>query len=238
MNERQSRLLQAIIDEFTSTALPVGSKQIVEGGYFDISGATVRNEMQILAEEGYIEQPHTSSGRIPTAQGYRVYVREHMQPTEHEVRARKQFETLKHQYMQRKDQEFVYDAVAMLSRMTPNVVFATVPHKDRLFYLGLCNVLKQPEFLVNPRMASGVAEVLEDSFGTLLDSFDIDDTVKYYIGDENAFEQINSCSVMLTSYTVRGTQGAIGILGPMRMDYSYNTVALDLIADMIRQSAS
>ena len=236
MNERQSRLLQAIIDEFISTALPVGSKQIVEKGYFDVSGATVRNEMQILAEEGFIEQPHTSSGRIPTAMGYRLYVREHMKPNKYEAQVRQQFQTLKDQYFERKDQEFVYDAVAMLSRMTPNVVFATVPHKDRVFYLGLCNVLKQPEFLMNPRMASGVAEVLEESFGKLLDSFDIDETVKYYIGDENAFEQINSCSVMLTSYKVRGTEGAIGVLGPMRMDYSYNTVALDLVADMIRNT--
>lgn len=237
MNERQSRLLQAIIDEFITTALPVGSKQIVEKGYFDVSGATVRNEMQILAEEGFIVQPHTSSGRIPTAQGYRMYVREHMKPTAHEKQVRKQFETLKEQYMQRKDQEFVYDAVAMLSRMTPNVVFATVPHKDRVFYLGLCNVLRQPECLIDPRMASGIAEVLEESFSTLMDSMQIDEKIRYYIGDENAFEQISSCSVMITSYNVRGTEGAIGILGPMRMDYSYNTVALDLVADMIRTSS-
>lgn len=234
MNERQSRLLQAIIDEFISTALPVGSKQIVEKGYFDVSGATVRNEMQILAEEGFIEQPHTSSGRIPTATGYRIYVREHMKPNNHEVQARKQFQTLKQHYFKQKDQELVYDAVAMLSRMTPNVVFATVPHKERVFYLGLSNVLRQPEFLVDPKLASGVAEVLEDSFSALLDGFEITETVQYYIGDEHAFEQINSCSVMLTSYKVRGTEGVIGILGPMRMDYAYNTVALDLVADMLR----
>ncbi|MCA9371056.1 MAG: hypothetical protein KC680_03800, partial [Candidatus Peregrinibacteria bacterium] len=170
MNERQSRLLQAIIDEFIATALPVGSKQIVEKGYFDVSGATVRNEMQILAEEGFIEQPHTSSGRVPTAIGYRVYVREHLKPTKHEVQVRKQFETLKEHYFKRKDQEYVYDAVAMLSRMTPNVVFATVPHKDRVFYLGLSNVLRQPEFIADPRMACGIAEVLEESFSRLLDS--------------------------------------------------------------------
>lgn len=237
MNERQSRLLQAIIDEFISTAIPVGSKQIVERGYFDVSGATVRNEMQILAEEGFIEQPHTSSGRVPTAIGYRMYVREHMKPTQYEKQARKQFETLKDQYYKRKDQELVYDAVTMLSRMTPNVVFATVPHKDRVFYLGLCNVLKQPEFVVNPQLASGVAEVLEDSFSQLLDRLVIDETVRYYIGDEHAFDQINSCSVMLTSYQVRGTDGVIGILGPMRMDYAYNTVALDLVADMLRNDS-
>ncbi len=236
MNERQARLLQAIIDEFIATALPVGSKQIVSHGHFEVSGATVRNEMQILSEEGFIAQPHTSSGRIPTAQGYRVYVREFLKPGKHEVLVRKKFDLLKGEYFKRKDQERVYDAVAILSRMTPNVVFATVPHKDRVFYLGLCNVLRQPEFLHDPSLASGIAEVLEEKFSKLLAKFPIDETVQYYIGDENALEQIQSCCLMVTSYAVRDTDGVIGILGPMRMDYGYNTAALDLAADLLRST--
>lgn len=234
MNDRQSRLLQAIIDEFITTALPVGSKQIVEKGYFTVSGATVRNEMQNLAEQGFIVQPHTSAGRIPTARGYQVYVREHMQPSKSEKQVRKRFSELKDEYLKKKDQERVYDAIAMLSRMTPNVAFATVPHKERVYYLGLCNCLKQPEFLVDPRLASGIAEVLEEQFDTLISSLDVSDEVRCYIGEENVLEQVQSCSIMMTSFDVRGEKGVVGILGPMRMDYSYNHVALDLIADMLR----
>tara|TARA_Y100000310_G_C20611344_1_gene778151 strand:- start:265 stop:975 length:711 start_codon:yes stop_codon:yes gene_type:complete len=234
MNERQSRLLQAIIDEFITTAVPVGSKQIVEKGYFDCSGATVRNEMQTLAEEGFIVQPHTSAGRIPTARGYRTYVRECIKPSKCEKQVRKRFAELKTEYFKRKDQERVYDAVAMLSRMTPNVVFATVPHKERVYYLGLCNVLKQPEFLVDPRLASGIAEVLEEKFDTLLGSLEVDEQVRCYIGEENLLEQVQSCSVMMTSFAVRADDGVIGILGPMRMDYAYNQVVLDVVADMLR----
>ena len=224
----------AIIDEFIATALPVGSKQIVEQGYFDVSGATVRNEMQILAEEGFIVQPHTSAGRIPTPQGYRLYVREFLKPAKHELQVRKKFDLLKEEYFKRKDQERVYDAVAILSRMTPNVVFATVPHKDRVFYLGLCNVLRQPEFLVDPSLASGIAEVLEEKFSKLLSEFAIDNTVQFYIGDENVLPEIQSCSLMVTSYAVRSTEGVIGILGPMRMDYGYNTAALEMVAGLLR----
>ncbi len=234
MNERQSRLLQVIIDEFIATALPVGSKQIVDRGYFDVSGATVRNEMQILSEQGFIVQPHTSAGRVPTAHGYRMYVRECMQPTQHEAAVRKRFGSLKDHYLQRKDQERVYEAVALLTQMTPNVAFATVPHKDRIYYLGLCNVLRQPEMLSDPRLASGIAEVLEEHLTKVLQTIEIDDQVRYYIGDENLLEQIKSCGLMVTTYSVRGESGVIGILGPMRMDYSYNTVALDLIADLLR----
>lgn len=235
MNDRQSRLLAAIIDQFIHTAVPVGSKQIVEHGGFTVSGATIRNEMQILSEEGFIVQPHVSAGRVPTAKGYRTYIKHGLEPTKAEKAARNQFDTLKQQYFKRKDQELVYEAVALLAHMTPNVVFATVPHKERVYYLGLGNVLKQPEFQVNPLMASGIAEVLEEHLSLFLDQITVDDEVRYYIGEENILEQIQSCSTIVTQYTVHSEVGAIGILGPMRMDYAYNTVALELVADMLRE---
>ena len=76
MDSRQSKLLAAIIDQFIQTALPVGSKQLLSHSaeFSVLSGATIRNEMRVLGEEGFLEQPHISAGRIPTAKGYRVYV--------------------------------------------------------------------------------------------------------------------------------------------------------------------
>lgn len=233
MNERQSRLLAAIIDEFIATAVPVGSKQLTEKGGFSVSGATIRNEMQVLSDEGFITQPHISAGRIPTARGYQAYVREHMKPTRYEKAVRKKFATLKDQYLMKKDQERVYEAVALLTHMIPNVAFATVPHKSRIYYLGLCNVLKSPECCSDPSLASGIAEVLEEHLTDMLDTLEVDDQVRYYIGEENFLEQIHSCSMLVTKYNVRGEEGVIGVLGPMRMDYGYNTVALELITDMI-----
>ena len=234
MNERQSRLLEAIIDEFIATALPVGSKQLTERGGFRVSGATIRNEMQVLSDEGFIMEPHISAGRIPTAQGYQEYVRKQMKPTKYEKAVRKRFASLKDQYLMRKDQERVYEAVALLTHMIPNVAFATVPHKDRIYYLGLSNVLKSPECCSNPALASGIAEVLEEHLSTMLSQLEIDDQVRYYIGEENVLEQIHSCSMMVAHYRVRDEKGVIGILGPMRMDYGYNTVALELIIDMLK----
>lgn len=234
MNERQSKILAAIIDQFISTALPVGSKQIVEHGYFKVSGATVRNEMQILSDEGYIMQPHVSAGRVPTAQGYKMYVEQHMQPVQCEQQVRKKFNTLKEQYFNRKDQERVYEAVSLLSHMMPDVAFATVPHKERVYYMGLANAFKQPEFQHNPTLASGVAEVLEDHLTEVLAHLDIDDQVRYFIGEDNVLPQVHSCSLMVTEYQVRDQKGTVGILGPMRMDYAYNTVALEMVADLLR----
>ncbi|MBT7761533.1 MAG: hypothetical protein HN735_02125, partial [Candidatus Peribacter sp.] len=195
-----------------------------------------RNEMGQLEDEGYLEQPHISAGRIPTALGYRMYVREQMKPNSQEALVRKRFATLKDQYLMKKDQEKAYEAVSLLTHMIPNIAFATVPHKERVYYLGLSNVLKQPEIQADPVMASGIAEVLEDHLTTMLEKIEVDDQVRYYIGEENILEQIHSCSLMVTNYQMRDFEGVIGILGPMRMDYGYNTVALDLITDMMKSA--
>lgn len=237
MNTRQSKLLQAIIDQFIASAIPVGSKKLLESGEFHCSSATIRSEMGLLEDEGFLEQPHVSAGRTPTAKGYRMYVQQFMQPSSQEKVVRKRFETLQEQYFHRKDQERVYEAVALLAHMSPNVAFARVPHKERLYYLGLANVFRQPEFQLNPSLASGVAEVLEEHLHELLDRLQVDEQVRYYIGEDNILPQVQSCSLMVTEYTVRDQRGAIGILGPMRMDYAYNTVALDMAAELLRRYA-
>jgi len=236
MNTRQAKLLAAIINQFVETALPVGSKRLLEMGDFSVSSATIRNEMSALEDEGFLVQPHVSAGRVPTAKGYRVYVKEFMEPSNHEIKVRKQFDVLREQYFKRKDQERVYESVSLLSQMIPNVAFATVPHKDRMYFMGLANTLRQPEFQANPILASGVVEVLERKLSDLLDAVELTDTFKYFIGDEHFLPSIPSCSVLVKNYTLRGEQGAIGIIGPMRMDYAYNTVALELVSDLLKAS--
>ncbi len=234
MNPRQAKLLQAIIDQFIQTALPVGSKRLLETAGFSVSPATVRSEMSFLEEEGFLLQPHISAGRIPTAKGYRMYVQKFMQPDEHQKLVQKRFDTLKDHYLIHKDQERAYDAVALLASMMPNVSFATVPHRERVYYLGLANILRQPEFIENPTMASGVVEVLEGKLGEMLSNIEVDDNVRYYIGEDHLLPQIQSCSLIVKEYTLRGQKGAIGILGPLRMDYAYNTMALEMVSDLLR----
>lgn len=234
MNTRQAKLLSAIIDQFIQTAEPVGSLNLLAGREFQVSGATLRNEMRLLCQEGFLEQPHVSAGRIPTAKGYQLYVREYIQPSKEMQKVQKSFDRLKQTYTRRKEQEKVYEAVTLLSHMIPQVAFATVPHKDMVYYLGLANTLRQPEFVQSPMLATGVIEVLESGLSKILENAELDDTVQAYIGDEHLLPQIQSCSMLVTRYDLRGTHGAIGILGPMRMDYAYNTAALDLIRDFLK----
>ncbi len=74
MDNRKSRLLNSIIEEYIDSAEPVGSGLIVEKYNLNVSPATVRNEMMELEKEGFIYQPHTSAGRVPTEAGYKFYV--------------------------------------------------------------------------------------------------------------------------------------------------------------------
>lgn len=76
MDNRKRRILQAIVEEYINTAEPVSSGSIVKKYGLDLSSATIRNEMAELEKVGYLEKPHTSSGRIPSAKGYRLYVNE------------------------------------------------------------------------------------------------------------------------------------------------------------------
>ena len=78
-SSRRQRILAAIVELYNETGEPVGSKRLMELLPDDVSSATIRNEMAQLAEQGYLEQPHTSAGRIPSALGYRYYI-DHLLP--------------------------------------------------------------------------------------------------------------------------------------------------------------
>ncbi|MEA3075157.1 MAG: heat-inducible transcriptional repressor [Actinomycetota bacterium] len=74
LDDRKADILRAVVEEYIDTAQPVGSSRIVQSGGLQVSPATVRNELSVLEREGYLTQPHTSAGRIPTEKGYRFFV--------------------------------------------------------------------------------------------------------------------------------------------------------------------
>ncbi|HZG16391.1 MAG TPA: heat-inducible transcriptional repressor HrcA, partial [Candidatus Bathyarchaeia archaeon] len=80
LTDRQRMILSAIIDNYIQSAEPVGSRTISKREGVGFSSATIRNEMADLEELGYLEQPHTSAGRVPSTKGYRFYVDNLIQP--------------------------------------------------------------------------------------------------------------------------------------------------------------
>ena len=85
LDDRKKKILKAIIKTYMETGEPVGSRTISKFADLNVSSATIRNEMSDLTDMGYIVQPHTSAGRIPSDKGYRLYVDELMKEKESEV---------------------------------------------------------------------------------------------------------------------------------------------------------
>lgn len=233
--DRRRSILNAIIREFIETAEPVGSHAIVVGYHFSVSPATIRNEMVNLEEEGLLYQPHTSAGRIPTDTGYRLYVDELADFVEAEKQAEKALQKVLHEYAIQKAREKIYDAVRILAHATGNASFATLPDNRRTFYLGLSNVLRQPEFARDPMRASQVVEVLEDTdhFVQTLRQLDLDNETKIFIGKENILPQIQSCAMVVSPYKVGHFDGFFGILGPTRMKYPFNYAMVKKVRELV-----
>ena len=100
LSGRKKKILAAVVEEYIRTAEPVGSKTVAQTADLGCSSATIRNELAELASMGYLEQPHTSAGRVPTPQGYRMYVNElmeHKDLTAEETQAITQSLTGRHQ---------------------------------------------------------------------------------------------------------------------------------------------
>lgn len=235
MIDRQTQILKAIIQHFVSTAEPVGSNTLFISYSFKVSPATIRNDMMSLEEKGYIYQPHTSSGRVPTTTGYRHYIDKLADYEEARKKAKIQLQRIYEQYETEKAREQIFDAVSLLSRATDNVSFATLPDNNRTFFLGLSNALKQPEFRDRAINASEVVEVLEksDNFIKTLGDLDIEEKPKVFVGEENILPQIQSCSIIVSRYQFDDYEGFLGLLGPMRMDYAYNIVMTEEVKKLL-----
>ncbi|WP_425057579.1 Heat-inducible transcription repressor HrcA [Sporomusa carbonis] len=126
LDERKRQILQAIIDDYISTAEPVGSRTIARKYNLGISPATVRNEMADLELLGYLEQPHTSAGRIPSVKGYRFYVDCLLAPPQISDRDIAIIDNW-YQTKARRIEEVFQETVKILSRITRNVSMVLAP---------------------------------------------------------------------------------------------------------------
>jgi heat-inducible transcriptional repressor len=145
LTQRRSNILRIIVGEYISTGLPVSSHTVARRGV-GVSPATIRNEMVELEEEGYLCQPHTSAGRIPSDEGYRHYIESIMGDVQLSLTEQR---LIRHQFHQVESEveEWIRLAAAILSRTVRNVAIVTLPKpcKSRLKHLDLVSL---QEFLV------------------------------------------------------------------------------------------
>ncbi len=127
LDERKRKVLEAVIEEYTKTAEPVGSSKIASSLGF--SSATIRNEMADLEELGYLEHPHTSAGRIPTTEGYRLYVDSIMSQKSLPAKEKESIDKLLKDEVVRFD-SLMKEATSILSRLTNYASIAVGPEID------------------------------------------------------------------------------------------------------------
>jgi heat-inducible transcriptional repressor len=224
ISERKQFLLETIIKEYVKTAQPVSSGGLVDKYKLDISPATVRNEMMELEEEGFIYQPHTSSGRVPTEIAYELFLGA--------LRDSKKKRSLKEVDEKILADIFKKDGVALrqtakiISELAGGAVFWAF-NKNDLYYTGLSNLFSQPEFKQVDAVCdvSGIIDRMEEIIDDIFE--ELQEGEQTLIGSKNPFG--NFLSAILVKYRHQGAHGLFGILGPMRMDYNRNLALAEFI---------
>ena len=130
LTERQKKLLLLVIREYIELAQPVGSKYLVDHYHLDMSSATVRNEMAALTEMGFLRQPHTSAGRVPSEDGYRYFVSQMMHQAELPETIQ---HTIAHQFYQARPDvdQWMHLAASILAHQSQAVSMVTAPRAEQ-----------------------------------------------------------------------------------------------------------
>lgn len=130
LTERQKTLLLLIIRDYIDSAQPVGSKRLAEHYHLSLSAATIRHEMAALTEMGYLRQPHTSAGRVPSEEGYRYFVSEMMPNAELPEAVQ---HTISHQFHQSRSDmdQWMTLAASILANQSQGVSVVTAPHAEQ-----------------------------------------------------------------------------------------------------------
>ena len=218
MTNRQIAILAAIIEQYAEIAAPVGSVMLAK--LFNVSSATIRSEMVKLEEAGYIMQPHTSSGRIPTDKGYRVYVNSiteaELADTPKLDRGSMAIDARVQSHTNQADRA-IRGAVDSLVELTHNLGLATIG--DELYMNGIGNLFSQPEFLVGD-YTQKVARLL-DNLEPWLREAAPHEPLSVYIGAENPVGKTSGATLIISKFkSPFSDKSYIGVLGPTRQNYS------------------
>lgn len=233
MTPRQKQLLAAIIQEFIETANAVGSVSLYDKYKFNVSPATIRNEMAALVREGYLDKPHSSAGRVPTTMGLRMFVEELMDEEEDlDVLTKTQVKQQFHQARFNKD-ALIREALSTLTKVSHNPSIALVD--TEIYYAGLSEMLDIPEFQEIESLKR-LLSVLED-YAKLSKVFNHrrdDHEVQILIGEETELDELSDYAVVFSELRLHGgKQGFIAVIGPNRMPYQKIVPAVKYVAETI-----
>lgn len=214
MTERQKQILSAIIEQYAEVAVPVGSSLLAK--VFNVSSATIRAEMAELERLGFIAQPHTSAGRIPTDRGYRFYVNNLAETGESAPERRAERALTARVGHGGHPERTIRNAVDTLVELTHNLGLATIG--NQLYISGLSNLFGQPEF-VGGNQVQQVARLL-DNLEPWLREAAPNEPLSVFIGSENPIGRSAGVSLVISRFrSPFSDHSYIGTLGPTRQSY-------------------
>lgn len=220
LEERKAVVLRAVVSDHIRTGEPVGSGTVTRRYRLGVSSATVRNDMAHLTELGFLVQPHTSAGRIPTDLGYRFYV--DALPRWPSLPQRQ--ERTIASFLDGPPPELadvVRRAALVLSRLTHYGALAQPPEAEHMVIGGAANIVSEQTF-ERRETVRRLLEALEEQEAVLglMHHLAEEAEVSVRIGRENPVAAMREASVVVAAYGTAGQMvGAIAVIGPTRMKY-------------------
>lgn len=245
ITERQKELLNFIVREHVKSAEPVGSALVYEKSNFGVSPATIRSDMQTLENLGYLAQPHTSAGRVPTEKAYRWFVNTLLSQEDYDISTRDK-KKIEDTLMQVGDdpQELNRTAAQVLQELSDSAVIANIKGVRDFYKIGLASLLEFPEFREFDRIfqLANFFERFDQLFDQMeqeiISTLEKDFGFQVFIGSENPFQHGRNETVIVAQYNLpRRYTGSLTIIGPTRMDYRRNMGLVNYAAQTLNKLA-
>lgn len=216
LQERQKSILDAVIQEYVRTARPVASRELVESFDPEISPATIRGAMLELDKLGYLEQPYTSAGRVPTDKGYRFFV-DHL--LVESFLSEREKRMLKEAFAYDQEDEFVKEFSKTLSQISRTFAAAGVADEDIFYESGFSKIMGEPE-MHEPENALTFGRLVDFLDEEVRGLFEEESEDQIFIGHENPLRDAKEYSMFISSWRhPRGFGGFFTLIGPRRTDY-------------------
>jgi heat-inducible transcriptional repressor len=234
LTDRQVQILRAVVEEYMQTADPVGSETLDRKYNLGVSPATIRNEMAYLVDLGYLKQPHTSAGRIPSPVALRLYIEELMK--ERNLTVAEEVSAKEKIWEKRSHLEEVLTAATYeLARRTGSIGVA-VTDDMKMYHAGYAHILDMPEFY-DIDVTRTVLSLLDEAQG-LLDVFRLahdEREIHVLLGDDFNNQYLETVSVVFTDFATAQHRGSLGIIGSARLDYPYVVPLVRHFGQLIRE---
>lgn len=219
ITERQGQLLKNIVEEYIQTGKPVGSVNLVEKQGLKVSSATVRNEMARLIKEGYLKQPHTSAGRVPSTLGFRYYLE--LDLKEEELPVLKEVAVKQRLFAERMEPEKVLRQTTLALAEQTGCLALISAGAGRLFSAGAVNLLNYPEFF-DIDVTKAVLNLIDrgEDFLNLLKKAVTEKEIHVLVGEELGEQKLTECAFVFAPFSSNKFAGTLAVIGPSRLNYA------------------